>query len=67
MGSGGHRVRASPCPSTLLRLLDTCLVAAQAKAEVVACMERPFDEALPSLLVDLSVDAKVAGTWYDAK
>ena len=38
-----------------------------AKAEVVACMERPFDEALPSLLVDLAVDAKIADNWMDAK
>merc|ERR1719375_2377975 len=29
-----------------------------AKEEVVACMEHPFDEALPSLQVDLVVDAK---------
>ena len=41
--------------------------AAQAKAEVVACMQRPFDDALPSLLVDLAVDAKTATTWYEAK
>lgn len=38
-----------------------------ALAEVVACMERPFDKSLPSLLVDLAVDAKTAKTWYDAK
>ena len=38
-----------------------------AKAEVLACMERPFDASLPSLLVDLVVDAKTAKTWYDAK
>ena len=30
-------------------------------------MESPFDEALPSLLVDLVVDAKTAFTWYEAK
>ena len=42
-------------------------LAEQAKAEVVACMESPFDEALPSLLVDLVVDAKTAFTWYEAK
>lgn len=30
-------------------------------------MERPFDDALPSLLVDLVVDAKTAFSWYDAK
>ena len=42
-------------------------LAAEAKAEVVACMERPFDDALPSLLVDLVVDAKTATTWYEAK
>lgn len=41
--------------------------AEEAKAEVVACMENPFDEALPSLLVDLAVDAKTAFTWFDAK
>jgi len=41
--------------------------AAEAKAEVVACMQRPFDDALPSLLVDLAVDAKTATTWYEAK
>ena len=38
-----------------------------AKDEVVACMENPFDEALPSLQVALSVDAKTARTWYEAK
>ena len=42
-------------------------LADEALKEVVACMRRPFDEALPSLLVDLAVDAKVARTWYDAK
>jgi len=35
--------------------------------EVVACMEQPFDEALPGLQVALSVDAKTAKTWYEAK
>jgi len=30
-------------------------------------MERPFDESLPSLLVDLAVDCKTAFTWFDAK
>lgn len=38
-----------------------------AKAEVVACMENPFDDALSSLTVDLVVDAKTAKNWYDAK
>jgi DNA polymerase-1 len=38
-----------------------------AKAEVVACMENPFDEALPSLQVDLVVDAKTAPNWFEAK
>jgi len=42
-------------------------LADKAKAEVVACMERPFDESLPSLLVDLAVDCKTAFTWFDAK
>ena len=41
--------------------------AEEAKAETVACMQQPFDAALPSLLVDLSVDAKTAFTWFDAK
>jgi DNA polymerase-1 len=41
--------------------------ALEAKAEVVACMERPFDEALPPMKVDLLVDAKTAGNWYEAK
>ena len=41
--------------------------AAAAKAEVVACMERPFDEGLPSLRVALVVDAKTADNWYEAK
>ena len=38
-----------------------------AKDEVVACMENPFDEALPSLKVALSVDAKTALNWFEAK
>ena len=38
-----------------------------ARAEVVACMERPFDDALPSLLVDLAVDAKTGSDWFEAK
>jgi DNA polymerase-1 len=38
-----------------------------ALAETVACMEHPFDTSLPSLLVDLAVDAKTAKTWYEAK
>ena len=42
-------------------------LADEARAEVVACMERPFDENLPSLLVDLVVDANTASTWYEAK
>jgi len=42
-------------------------LAEQAKDEVVACMQRPFDESLPSLLVDLAVDADTAKTWYGAK
>lgn len=42
-------------------------LAHEAMMEVVACMQRPFDEALPSLLVDLVVDANVARTWYGAK
>lgn len=41
--------------------------AEEARKETVACMENPFDEALPSLLVDLAVDAKTAHTWYEAK
>jgi len=41
--------------------------AAAARAEVVACMEQPFDESLPDLSVDLVVDAKTAPNWYDAK
>ena len=42
-------------------------LAERAKEEVVECMARPFDESLPSLLVDLSVDANTAKTWYEAK
>ncbi len=38
-----------------------------AKQEVVRCMQHPFDEALPSLKVDLVVDAKTASNWYEAK
>ena len=38
-----------------------------AKDEVVACMEQPFDDALPSLRVALSVDAKTASNWFEAK
>ena len=38
-----------------------------ARDEVVACMESPFDESLPSLLVGLVVDAKTADNWYEAK
>ena len=38
-----------------------------AKAEVVACMEDPFDEALPDLKVALTVDAKTASNWFEAK
>ena len=41
--------------------------AAAAKAEVVACMEQPFDESLESLKVALVVDAKTAKNWYEAK
>jgi len=41
--------------------------AAAAKEEVVRCMQDPFDEALPSLQVDLVVDANTARTWYEAK
>ncbi|KAL1510633.1 hypothetical protein AB1Y20_006934 [Prymnesium parvum] len=41
--------------------------AQEAMAETVECMRNPFDEALPGLLVELAVDAKVAFTWYDAK
>jgi len=39
-----------------------------ALAEVVAVMERPFDGiGLDPLLVDLTVDANTADTWYEAK
>ena len=39
-----------------------------ALAEVVAVMERPFDGiGLDPLLVDLTVDANTAETWYEAK
>lgn len=38
-----------------------------AKAETIACMEHPFDEALPKLQVDLVVDAKTADNWFEAK
>jgi DNA polymerase-1 len=38
-----------------------------AKEEVVRCMQHPFDDALPSLKVDLVVDAKTAKNWYEAK
>jgi len=41
--------------------------AAAAQAELVACMEQPFDDALPSLLVSLVVDAKTAPNWFAAK
>jgi DNA polymerase-1 len=41
--------------------------AAAAKEEVVACMRRPFDDSLPSLDVDLVVDAKTANNWFEAK
>jgi DNA polymerase-1 len=41
--------------------------AEEAKAEVVHCMNQPFDDALPGLLVDLAVDAKTAKTWFEAK
>ena len=30
-------------------------------------MQHPFDDALPSLKVDLVVDAKTAKNWYEAK
>ena len=30
-------------------------------------MEQPFDDALPSLRVALSVDAKTASNWFEAK
>ena len=42
-------------------------LAEEAKLEVVECMQRPFDSALPSLLVDLAVDCKTAYTWFEAK
>jgi len=38
-----------------------------AKAEVVACMEQPFDDSLPGLRVKLVVDANTAQNWYEAK
>ena len=38
-----------------------------AKEEVVACMVNPVDDALPGLQVDLSVDAKTAKNWFEAK
>ena len=41
--------------------------AAAAREEVMRCMEQPFDDALPGMLVDLVVDCKVASNWYDAK
>jgi len=41
--------------------------AAAAKEEVMRCMQDPFDDALPSLQVDLVVDADTARTWYEAK
>lgn len=41
--------------------------AAEAKAELVACMEQPFDAYLPYLDVDLVVDANTADNWYEAK
>jgi DNA polymerase I len=39
----------------------------EALAEVVRCMENPFDDMLPSLRVKLEVDAKTAKTWFEAK
>ena len=42
-------------------------LAEEARAETVACMENPFDDALPRLLVDLAVDSNVAFTWMEAK
>uniref|UniRef100_A0A7S4EZM0 DNA-directed DNA polymerase family A palm domain-containing protein n=1 Tax=Chrysotila carterae TaxID=13221 RepID=A0A7S4EZM0_CHRCT len=39
----------------------------EAMKEVVACMREPFDKHLPSLLVELAVDAKCARTWFEAK
>ena len=41
--------------------------AKEAKEEVVACIEQPFDESLPGLLVKLVVDANTAQNWYEAK
>jgi len=41
--------------------------AAAAKAEVVACMEHPYDDMRPPLKVDLVVDAKTAPNWFEAK
>ena len=41
--------------------------AQEAKDEVVRCMNQPFDDVLPSLLVDLVVDADTAKTWFEAK
>ena len=41
--------------------------AEEALEEVVRCMNQPFDDALPGLLVDLVVDAKTAKTWFEAK
>jgi DNA polymerase-1 len=40
----------------------------QALKEVIACMEKPFDDfALSKLKVTLDVDAKSADSWYKAK
>lgn len=42
--------------------------AEEARARVVACMRSPFSGlADKPLLVDLTVDAKFADTWYEAK
>ena len=41
--------------------------AQRAKELVVGHMERPFDPTYNPLLVDLTVDAKTATTWYEAK
>ena len=42
--------------------------AQQALAEVVRCMENPFDGVgLKPTEVELSVDANTADTWYEAK
>ena len=38
-----------------------------AQAELVACMEQPFDDALTGLKVKLVVDANTASNWYEAK